>query len=350
MAVKIPDDFDLAAMLKQIEGIRSSQVGGIQALGSSQDQNIQNIYSNLRGGLQGGVSTTQNIYNTGMQNVRNAYAQGGDQALGAASMSSGGIQDFASRLGMDSDALRSVQGQLGLQAGQYDQSNRNSMMNRLASMAQQGAGQTAIAQLGVDASRNTESQARQGLSDRILSEIAKANSGAASSRAGATTTAASNAARAAMSAQSDVESTQAELLREQRAIAREERSAEKDPLSQIMKALQIQKLQGELNPDDPDNLLKMLNLDERQSEFNDRNSETMIDIFDDIRRRFPNGGNRTIPLLQAAIRKNEEEDDPTGGTAQDYVTQHAGNLDLRAVLEQLSRLQRAAQAASRSRR
>ncbi len=340
MATKPKYDQELTSALQMIEGIRSSQVGGIQALGSAQDTNISNIYNTLKGGLQEGVKTTEGIYDRGGQNVRNAYALGGDQASAANYSAVERISGNAGRMGMDPRALAEVQGKLSQQAGLYAQRNDQSARERSSTLAQQGAGFSAIAQMAVEAAKHAEARGRSDLSNRIMAEVAKANTTAAQGRLGATQDATNRSARAAADAQQKAESASAELLREQRRMQREE--ASKDPLDQVIKALRIQQMQQGLDPSDPSNLLKMLNLDEAQGEYDDRHGEKQSDVFEYIRSTFPNQGNKSIPLLQEAWKKGVEAKDDTGMTAREHILKNAGSLNINVLLDMLRRLEEAA--------
>lgn len=343
MATKPKYDQELESALKMIEGIRSSQTGGIQALGTEQTSNISNVYNTLRGGLNEGASAIQGIYDRGGQNVRNAYGMGGAQSAAANMAGMDRISGNASRMGMDQSAISSVQSKLAEQAGLYDRRNAQSAAERSATMAQQGAGHSAIAQMAVQAAHQAEAQGKTDLSKRIMTEIAKANTTAAQGRLGATQDATNRSAKTAAEAQRDAESAMAELVREQKELAREERRAarENDPLDQAIKMLRLQQMEAGLDPDSPDNVMDNLRLEEMLYDRDDRNAETADDVWNDIKSRFPNQGKKTIPLLMDAIQAASMAKDESGITSRKHVQDNIGKLDLQVVLDQLARLERA---------
>lgn len=346
MAVKpkITQDGELQSALQMIEGIRSSQVGGIQALGSQQDANIANIYSTLQGGLEQGAQNTQAIYDRGIGNVQSAYGMGGAQAGAANYTAMSQIAGNAGRMGMDQGALAEVQSKLAQQAGMYGERNAQSSKERSATMAQQGAGFGAIAQLAVEAAKQASAQGRTDLSRKILQEIQGANTSAAQMRVGATTDATNRSAQAAANAQREAQSAMAELIREQKALEREARQTQKDkdPLDQMIKALRIQQMQSGMDPEDPRNMLRMLQLEGELEDRQNRRGETQSDVFDYIQSTFPNRGNKSIPLLQKAWQEGIKAKDDTGFTSRQYLEKNRGNLDLNVLMDVLRRLEEAA--------
>lgn len=343
MATKPKDQ--LASALGMIETTRASQVGGIQALGTAQDSNISSIYNTLQGGLQQGARNTQAIYDRGGQNVRNAYGLGGQQAGAANAGAMSQISDNSSRLGMDPRALAEVQGKLSMQAGLFANRNAQSSRETSATMAQQGAGMTAISQMAVQAAQHAAAQGKMDLSRRILQEVSKANSAAGVQKAGATMEAANRTAKEAASARAEAAAAMRAVASEQRAAAREARAAErssrgreKDPLDQMIKALRIKQMESGMDPESAKNQIQGFALQKLLDAEEERNGETADDVWADIRGRFPNKGVKTIDLLERAMSEGAKEKDESGITSRNYIKKHKGGLDLQVELEQLQRL------------
>lgn len=339
-------DQELISSINMIEGIRNSQVQGIQSLGNAQNANIQQIYGTLRGGLEQGAQTTQGIYDRGARNIQSAYGLGGRQSQAASLGAISQIADNAGRLGMDERALGEVTGKLATQAGLYANRNQQSARERTATMAQQGAGNTAIARMAIESARQAEALGQQDLSRRIMSEVAKANSSAATQKAGATTAAASRAAAAAARAQAEAQSAMKQLISEQRAAARdaaaEQRRAARsggrgrDPLDQQIKLLRIAQMEAGLDPDDPRNQIRGLNLEklmaERDERLGDPNAEPESAIWEHIG-RFQGGGGRSRALLEQALAAG----DP--GKARALIDKKAGSLNKNVLYDMLRRLE-----------
>ena len=352
MAVKKPKpvqgDQELVNSINMIEGIRNSQVQGIQSLGTAQNSNIQQIYGTLRGGLEQGAQTTQGIYDRGSKNIESAYGLGGRQSQAAHLGALSQIQGNASRLGMDERALGEVAARLSTQAGLYANRNQQSSRERKATMAQQGAGNTAIARMAIESARQAEALGQQELSRRIMAEVAKANSSAATQKAGATSAAASRAAAAAARAEAEANSAMKQLISEQRAAAREARSEARraarsggrgrDPLDQAIKMLRIQQMEAGLDPNDPRNQIRNLNLErllyEAEERRGDPNAEPESAIWEHVG-RFQGGGGRSRALLEQALATG----DP--GKARAMIDKKAGSLNKNVLFDMLRRLENA---------
>lgn len=343
-----PQDTELSSALKMIESNRTSQVGGIQGLGTAQDSNISSIYNNLRGGLQQGVQDTQAIYSRGGQNIKSAYDMGGAQAGAANAGAMSQIGDNASRLGMDPRALAEVQGKLATQAGMFATRNAQSSAERQATMAQQGTGMTAISQMAVQAAQHAEAQGKKDLSQRILTEVAKANSSAATQKTGATNAAAKQAEAASARAQAQASSAMKSLLSEQRAAARDARANARankpvDPLDHMLKQARWEQIMGGMDPNSTKNLTGSMKLDALLRAEEERNSETTDNVWADIRGRFPKGGKNTIALLQEALQANTKAGDGSGITGRQLIDKKVKdhNLDKQVEYDQYDRLIRA---------
>lgn len=357
-----PDQIDsgLASQLAMINKNQTSQVGGIQALGSAQDTNISNIYNNLRGGLQQGVTNTQAIYDRGGQNVRSAYDMGGAQAGAANAGAMSQIADNATRLGMDPRALAEVQGKLATQAGMFANRNQQASVDRSATMAQQGAGMTAISQMAVEAARQAEARGRSDLSKKILTEVAKANSSAMTQKAGATNIAANQSARASARAQAEAASAAKQLMAEQRSMAasrradassaradaRANRSMNKptNPLDDLLKRARIEQIGYGIDPNNPRNALQGFKLEDLLGERQAAQGESADDVWKDIYTRFPKHGKDTTATLQKAIAEASKAKDMSGNVARQVIQKSKG-LDKQVVLDQLIRLEQAGQRA-----
>ncbi len=343
-ARKPPQDSELSSQLAMIEGQRTSAIGGMQALGTAQDSNISNIYGTLRGGLQQGAQNTEAVYARGGQNVRSAYEMGGAQAGAASAGAMSQITDSASRLGMDERALAEVQGKLSTQAGMFANRNQQSSRERSATMAQQGAGMTAISQMAIAAAQQAEAQGKRDLSQKILTEVAKANSSAMTQKAGATGAASARASAAASRAASAANSSARALASAQRS-ARSSSSRgpkEKDPLDQAIKMMRLQIMEKSLGgkpgkPETARERLTMMDLEDRMAERESSRGESADDIWADIS-RFQGGGGRTTKLLQDAMMKGAKEKDESGMTDRQHVTKNIGNLNKQVVLDRLARL------------
>ena len=341
----IQGDQELINSINMIEGIRNSQVQGIQSLGAAQNANIQQIYGTLRGGLEQGANVTERIYQRGGQNIKNAYGLGGQQSQAAHVGALSQIQSNASRLGMDERALGEVTGKLATQAGLYANRNQQSARERVATMAQQGAGNTAIARMAIESARHAEALGQSELSRKIMAEVSKANSSAATQKAGATTAAANRAARAAAEAQREAQSAMKQLISEQRAAAREAASEarrasrggrEKDPLDQAIKMMRLRQMEAGLDPDDPRNIIRNLNIerlmDEQAERRGDPNAEPESAIWEHVG-RFKGGGGQSRALLEQALAAG----DP--GKARALIDKKAGKLNKNVLYDMLRRLE-----------